>query len=537
MRPHVFTYGRWAIQAYGPSRAVKVPMRPSSRPTAPTSGSSPALDSSASLSTARTFSPCYEVEDPFGASWAEDGRIAVVVHDGGGLLLIPSGGGPSTALDRAGSPSIAHPHWLPGAEEILLTCYEPKRICVSNPRGDLRALAVEGLPRDVSTARGLLEGSNPVYVEPGFLLYGAPFRNALMAVRFDAETLEISGEPRVLVDGVRREAARGALQMSISGTGDLLFARGANAERGRFVWVGSDGALDSLPIPSRLYGRFSLSPDRRHVAARVFPEVGDAELWLIDLDRGGPGRRWSVPEGVGDQRVSFGSWLEDSARFLVLTSGDTIRMFEADRRQPRRADLLWEGAEELNPRSRTPDGRFVLAIPGPDGAWIPALVAPDALPGLPPRPSEALDPLPAPRFHPLYDVSPGGRWLTYISDEDGPYHVYAIRLDRRDPRVVPVSAGPGELPRWSPQGDGLYYRTATRFYWVPYTGREEAPFGEPELFIEGNYLNVAGPEMEVSQDGRRLLLLKAEGRSSTTTLDLILNVRDRLENLFEASRE
>jgi hypothetical protein len=51
----------------------------------------------------------------------------------------------------------------------------------------------------------------------------------------------------------------------------------------------------------------------------------------------------------------------------------------------------------------------------------------------------------------------------------------------------------------------------------------DEPFGTPQLFASGGFSNVAGPEIEVSADGRSLLLLQSEGSAQTTTLDLIEN--------------
>jgi hypothetical protein len=134
------------------------------------------------------------------------------------------------------------------------------------------------------------------------------------------------------------------------------------------------------------------------------------------------------------------------------------------------------------------------------------------------------------------DFSPDMTWLAYTSNESGPYEVYALRLDGSS-RTVRVSSGGGETPRWSPRGDGLFYRNGRRFYWVPLTGSSEEPFGTPELFLTGSFNNVAGPEVGVSADGSALLLLLADGDPQTATLDLVENFRGTLiERLGPAPR-
>lgn len=134
----------------------------------------------------------------------------------------------------------------------------------------------------------------------------------------------------------------------------------------------------------------------------------------------------------------------------------------------------------------------------------------------------------------LADISQDGRWFAYSSTESGPYEVYAQRLQPGS-RPFKISHG-GELPRFSPHGDGIYYRDGQRWYFVAFTGDEGEPFAAPRFVLEGEYQNVGGPEFEVSPDGRRLLLLERTAASSTTTLSLILNWRQELEERLRGGR-
>ena len=49
--------------------------------------------------------------------------------------------------------------------------------------------------------------------------------------------------------------------------------------------------------------------------------------------------------------------------------------------------------------------------------------------------------------------------------------------------------------------------------------------GEPELFFEGDYVNVWGPSHDVFPDGR-ILLLKGEVWVQPTEIDVIINALD-----------
>ena len=54
---------------------------------------------------------------------------------------------------------------------------------------------------------------------------------------------------------------------------------------------------------------------------------------------------------------------------------------------------------------------------------------------------------------------------------------------------------------------------------------EELQIGEPELFFEGEYINVRGPSHDVFSDGR-ILLLKGEEWVQPTEIDVIINAMD-----------
>ncbi len=87
------------------------------------------------------------------------------------------------------------------------------------------------------------------------------------------------------------------------------------------------------------------------------------------------------------------------------------------------------------------------------------------------------------------------------------------------------------MPRFSPQGDRIYYRDGQRWYYVAFTGDDDEPFTSPRFVLEGEYQNPGGPEFEVSPDGKRLLLLERTAASSTTTLSLILSCGKPFESL------
>ncbi len=472
--------------------------------------------------------PVTDTNETYGGSWSTDGRIAVVADDGRRMLIVsPTGVRLAThVIAGEGFVAAAQPQWIPGSEWILLTCYEPRHVCViSAETGEIRGLRTDGQPPSERVPEGLaLAGSSPRYVAPGHLGYVARSRNTVLAVPFDPERLTVHGEPQTVLEGVRREGAQAAMQLAVSVGGDMVFARGANAEIGQVVWADGTGKLDTLDyLPPRAYGAFFLSPDRQRLAVKVFPEVGPGQLWFVDLARRTQ-TQW-VDEGISDGDEIFpGAWLPTSDTVVAALFGSRTRLLLIDARRGSGAGLLWEGEDiALIVFMVTRDGRMIFHMDRADGSgFYLALLSRDQVRAMPARPSETVPPLvdrPGPQFFP--SISPDGRWLTYAANETGTLEVYAVRLPvAEDP--IRISIDGGELPVWAPQGDGFYYRDGRRWYWVPYDDTAVEPFGTRELFLTGDFLNVAGPEHAVSADGKRLLLLHAAGHPSTSTLDLVI---------------
>ncbi len=77
--------------------------------------------------------------------------------------------------------------------------------------------------------------------------------------------------------------------------------------------------------------------------------------------------------------------------------------------------------------------------------------------------------------------------------------------------------------------DGLFYRDGPRWYWVARTDSEEDPFAPPELWLEGEFVEVPGAEGAVAPDGKRVLLIHGPADRSTTVLSVVTNFFEELK--------
>jgi hypothetical protein len=278
-----------------------------------------------------------------------------------------------------------------------------------------------------------------------------------------------------------------------------------------------------LPNGREDVGAFSLSPDGSRVAAPVTTGAGVRQLWFFDLQRA----RHQVWAGDYSAHVAW-TW-DSTSRFIYANFRDekerTIRI-DADAASG--GDIIYQGEERLSVQQVLSDGRLLIGRFGSRrDLW---LVDQDDLADANSIEEVGSLLVPLQGAEVFGSLSPDQRWLTYTSNATGPLEAYALVYPIEDaPRPVRLSRDGAEETVWSPKGDGVYYRDKQRWYWVPLTDSVEQPFGEPEFFAEGEYLNLPGLEYAVSPDGSRILVVRSVGEPTTTTLNVVTNFFEELK--------
>jgi Tol biopolymer transport system component len=264
-----------------------------------------------------------------------------------------------------------------------------------------------------------------------------------------------------------------------------------------------------------LYRGTILAPDGRRVALTENAPDQQADVWVLDLQRG---TRTPITSGGADD---FNPLFTADGRRVVFESERPVYdlyIRPADGSAP--ASPLVTSSYDKYPGSVTPDGRTLLfdhnvlphrqiwSVPlGDSGAARPLLV------------SEAAGVRTA-------RVAPNGRWLAYVSTETGGPEVYLSPFpDVRSARSQ-VSVRGGDQPRWTRGGRELVYRSADRMMAVavdPVSGRLSAPV---ELF-HGDFLPDSHDEgfanWDVTPDGERFLMLKPTPGTEPRQVVLVTN--------------
>ena len=436
----------------------------------------------------------------YGAGWGTDDQI-IFGTNGAGLFRVSGGGGEPEALTtldpEQGEVNHLWPFIIPDREAVLFVIGTAAPLTTGQ-------LAVLDLGTGEVTRLGLA-GVSPHYVSTGHLVYAAEDAS-VRAAPFDANTLEVTGNPVPLVEGVVVKPS-GAADFSISDNGRLVYASGGGGtglERS-LVWVDRDGQEEGIAADPGNYRALRLSPDGERAAIVVNANADDNDDVLIyDLVRDIPTRFtfdaasdsfpvWS-PDG---ERVVFGSLREGGVRNLFWKAADGTG--EANR-------LTTSPTGQFS-SSWSPDGETLVLADQRDGGFDISILSMSVDPA---SESESLIQTEFNEFYP--EISPDGRWMAYASNESGQYEVYVRPFPDVDSGRWQVSRGGGNWPVWAPEGQELFYRRLGDLAMMAAPIETDPAFrpGNPDVLFEAAEFPGAGGAraFDVAPDGQRFLMIK-----------------------------
>jgi eukaryotic-like serine/threonine-protein kinase len=386
-----------------------------------------------------------ETTDTRGGTWSEDGTI---VFGGARLNRIAAGGGaPATLLepDRAsGENALRYPSFLPDGRHVLFY----SRNATERTRAGLWVVSLDTGERRLLTASA---SSSAVHVEPGWLLYRRD--RYLLAHRFDARRLELTGEPRPVAEDLWYDPGVTAqTNVSASRTGTVVFRTGGQ-EVSELTWHDRQGLVLGTEWEPKGFVTFALSPDGRRILA-TFPGQGvERHAWLWDI----AARTASQVTSSGDTTTLVFS--DDGTRGLLGTYvGPTGGLWLArlgSGTPPERLTGAGEAALDAVPTDWR--GRHLVhaVYSSAQRRTQRSLRLLDLETG------ESLSLVETPADEMFGTLSPDGRRLAYASDETGQWEVYVQTFPSPDRRWR-VSTQGGHQPRWNPDGSELFYLAPDR---------------------------------------------------------------------------
>jgi serine/threonine-protein kinase len=374
--------------------------------------------------------------------WRQDEIVMSYVTEDNvrGIARVPAGGGTPEVLfaprDSLQEYEFNKPFVLPGWRGIVFYAYSESRRSIMV--WDARSGEIKELIHD--------NAWSPCYVPSGHLVFINWDSGALDAVRFDLETLEVSGTPVTVVSSFLWDS-----QYGVSDDGILVYLpQNIEFEGNRIVRIMPNGDEVPLVETGGPWRNPSISSDGSHLLIREVK--ANCTVWLYDIER----------ESM--QRLTFegdchNPTFSPDDRFVIYSVEDAATrqnfVVPVDGSAPQRP--VGAPGISLFPRSWSHDGRWVAETQ--TGLRTNADIYLQNM-----ETEEAQEPWLQTRFNEQDpDISPDGRWIAYTSDETGQEEVYVSPFDGRASRYV-VSVGGGGLARWSPDGKALYYRHVNTLY-------------------------------------------------------------------------
>ncbi|MCK4776218.1 MAG: PD40 domain-containing protein, partial [Candidatus Krumholzibacteria bacterium] len=311
------------------------------------------------------------------------------------------------------------------------------------------------------------------------------------------ESLQLTGPPREVLDGVVTSHGYGSAHFSFSDDGTLVYVSGGPEQfASELFFVHRDGRVEPIPQPARNYGTVRVSPDGDRFAVSVLG--ANASVWIYDLRRGTMTQlvsTWDNYSPVWHPKgdiIAFGSNRNGTSSVWLTSSGGSG------------PPTLLSGNETIvYPSSWSPDGEWIVGTRPPatsrgSDVWVMSAngsgTSQPAIEGA------------SQEFSPTF--SPDGRWIAYNSDESGRIEIYVQAFPITGQKWK-LSENGGDTPIWSPDGRELYYwrEHVLMVVQIEFDPEFKPSRAEPLVRIDLADVN----DFDVLPDGKRFVVIGRSG--------------------------
>jgi Tol biopolymer transport system component len=456
-----------------------------------------------------------------GGTWSPDGTILFAPVPDSPLYRVSSSGGVPTPVTRfdstRGETSHRWPFFLPDGRRFLY-------LVTSFGSGEERQkMGIYVGSVDSKEEKFLVAAkSTMAYAQPGYLLFLR--EKILMAQRFDAKSLGLTGDPFPVAEQVQYFPQTANAIFSVSQSGLLVYQTVWSPVLSRLVWLDRGGReTGSLGTPGD-QANPRISPDGKRIALDVIDhQTGNMDIWIYQSS-GGVATRITSDPAIDASPV----WSPDGDRiaFMSLRKGHPD-VYQRSSSGAGSEESMLQSERAKYTTDWSPDGRFILyrnvdattnlelwALPvGGDRKPFPFLKTPFGV------------------SHGQF--SPDGRWVAYASNESGRWEIFVAPFPGPGGNWKVSSSG-GTEPRWRRDGKELFY-LAPDGNLMAVEVKAGATFeagSATALFQTRRRVPVSSTDMfsyDVSADGQRFLVNTDVGEVASTPLTVVLNWAEELK--------
>ena len=465
----------------------------------------------------------------YGAQWAGEEALYISESGQGIFKLSPNGGQPQVVVPVETDQLIYGPQLLPDGETLLFTLgtrgmasWDRAKIVTQSLRTRERQTIIE----DATDGR---------YVSSGHLLFGRG--GALFAVPFDLQKRARSGDPILVVEGIRRGApgTSGVMHYAVSDTGTLVYIEGpvtATATTLQMAAFDRSGVAQNLNVPLGPYSTPRVSPDGTRVAV-VTDDGRESQVWVYALTTSGETRRVTI-----DGNNLFPVWSPDSQKLAFQSNrGNETGIWwqRADGAGKPTQLTRPEAGRRHIPQAWSRDGRHllfdeidngrvtILDLSIQDGKITPFTTTASDVPS-----GATLSPDGKWVAHTVRTVNNNAQALVFVEPYPATGARFQISRDSED----------GHHPVWSPDGTELLYTPGpgNRLTSVAITTKPVFSYSSEPRLIPRPFVNtppVVARPYDIMRDGKRLIGLRsdvaADGRPIPPVIQVVVNWFEELK--------
>jgi hypothetical protein len=394
------------------------------------------------------------------------------------------------------------PRFLPDQKQFIFLAV-PDGTPAKKPELWVGSLDSGAKPRFVVAA-----DTNAAWVRDGFLFYVRD--GVLRAQRFDLGSATVEGDA-ISISPVQISNFGFSAYFAACDSGALVYVEQGSEDLSELTWLDRQGKrLGAIGVPG-YYWSPRLSRDERKVAIDKSDSSGKGDIWLLETTR--PGMTRLTFDAANESSPIWGH--DDRSVFFFLSTGGTG------------ADVLSVPAAggEATPVTATGDKNEFITDVSSDGA---VLVIEQTGVGnqrsetdilLYSLATKTMTPfLTSPAAEGAARISPDGRWLAYVSDENGGSEIF-VQSNPPGSGKWQISTAGGTQPCWSRDGKELFFlSTDTKIMSAAISTDSGFNAATPVALFSVSLRPDTLAQYDVSRDGRVLVNSIVPRTDTPTTL-------------------